>query len=84
MAFVYILKSDSIGRYYIGCTSNLQNRLKLHNSGRVRSTKAYQPWKVVHTEEADSLSLARKRELQIKKWKSRSMIEDLIRKTSDL
>ena len=38
------------------------------------------PWKLVYTEEYDSLEAAKKRELQIKKMKSRKYIETLIAK----
>jgi putative endonuclease len=48
--FVYILKSDNFERYYIGQTSNLQNRLKEHNSKKVFSTKPFSPWKIIHFE----------------------------------
>ncbi|NWG13301.1 MAG: GIY-YIG nuclease family protein, partial [Acidobacteria bacterium] len=32
--YVYILQSLADGRYYIGQTSDLQNRLQRHNAGR--------------------------------------------------
>jgi len=38
MAYVYILKGTT-GRYYIGSTQDLENRLERHNSGMVHSTK---------------------------------------------
>ena len=66
MFVVYILKSDKNGRHYYGHTKNLDNRLKLHNSGRVRSTKAYKPWKVIYTETYATKSSAYKREMFFK------------------
>lgn len=47
MMLVYILFSDKISRYYVGQTSDIEDRLKRHNSGRVNSTKYGMPWKVV-------------------------------------
>ncbi|HVO72640.1 MAG TPA: GIY-YIG nuclease family protein, partial [Ignavibacteriaceae bacterium] len=52
MYFTYILKSEflpaeSYKRFYHGHCENLIERLKRHNSGKVRSTKAYRPW-VIH------------------------------------
>jgi len=41
MTFVYILKSLKTGKYYYGCTDSLDNRLVMHNTGRVKSTKAF-------------------------------------------
>ncbi|MFA6540741.1 MAG: GIY-YIG nuclease family protein [Bacteroidota bacterium] len=48
--FVYILKSDNFDRYYIGQTSDLQNRLNEHNSRKVFSTKPFIPWTIIHSE----------------------------------
>ena len=58
---------------------NIDERLKLHNTGRVKSTKKDKPWKVVYYERFTTLRKARKRELQIKRWKSRKAIERLIK-----
>lgn len=80
MFFVYILKSPNTGKYYIGCTNNIENRLNKHNKGIVRSTKAYKPWKIVYKEKFNTLSKARKRENQIKSWKSKKSVERLIKK----
>ncbi len=48
--FVYVLKSEKDNNFYIGCTSNLQNRLKQHLSGKVLSTKARLPLKLIYKE----------------------------------
>ena len=66
------------GAYYIGSTENLEQRLKFHNIGRVKSTKTRKPWLMVFSQDFHDLSDARKRELQIKAWKSRRAIERLI------
>ena len=43
--YVYIIDSQShAGRYYIGFTEDLADRLKHHNAGAVPSTKPYRPW----------------------------------------
>ena len=44
---VYVLYSDSIGCRYIGHTSDLEKRIKEHNAGRVKSTKAGVPWCII-------------------------------------
>lgn len=64
--FVYILKSLKTGRYYYGSTDDLDKRLKRHNSGQVKSTKAYMPWVLHYHEKYDNKSLARKREFFFK------------------
>ncbi len=79
MFYVYILKSIKNGAYYIGSCENIDIRLKRHNRGMVSSTKRYLPWKLVCHEEFNILREARKRELQIKSWKSRRAIDSLIK-----
>ena len=78
MYTVYILKSISKERYYIGYTENLERRLKDHNSGRTKSTKAYVPWQVVYKEEHNSKSEAYIREQEIKSFKSGIKFDKLI------
>jgi putative endonuclease len=41
--FIYIFESEIDGRLYKGQTANLNNRIKEHNSGKTKSTKAYKP-----------------------------------------
>ena len=79
MFYVYVLKSKRRGSYYVGSCSNVAARLTLHNAGKVHSTARYRPWEVAYVESYDTLVAARKRELQIKHWKKRAMIEKLIK-----
>ena len=81
MFFVYILRSKKSERYYTGHTSNIDKRLKEHNSGKVRSTKAYVPWEIIYSEKYESKSEAFQREMQIKKYKSGEAFKKLIEKT---
>ncbi|WP_294960180.1 GIY-YIG nuclease family protein [uncultured Flavobacterium sp.] len=76
---VYILFSESKNRYYIGFTSNLKERLTRHNQKSKGFTGNANDWKVVYTENYETKELAYKRELQIKSWKSRIKIEELIK-----
>ena len=50
MFYMYILKSMKNGQLYIGYSTDLQNRLKEHNSGLVQSTKPYIPYQCVYYE----------------------------------
>ncbi|OGY94154.1 MAG: hypothetical protein A2406_01600 [Candidatus Komeilibacteria bacterium RIFOXYC1_FULL_37_11] len=45
--YTYILLSSKSHIFYFGSTNNLKNRLELHNSGKVTSTKSHIPWKLV-------------------------------------
>ena len=60
--YTYILKSLSKGTYYYGSTSDLENRLKYHNAGKVKSTKGKRPWVVHYVEEFPDKGFALKRE----------------------
>ena len=77
---VYILFSESKNRFYIGFTSNLEERLIRHNQKSKGFTGNVNDWKVVYTEKYQTKELAQKRELQIKSWKSRIKIQELILK----
>lgn len=44
--YVYILKCSS-GNYYVGCTNNLEKRLKCHQNGKVKSTEYRLPVELV-------------------------------------
>ena len=74
----YILKSLSKNKYYIGSTEDLTNRLNYHNSGKVRSTKAFRPWEIIYFEKRNTKSEALKREKQIKSYKGGNAFKKLI------
>ena len=81
MYYVYIIKSQKTGSYYIGSSSHVDLRVERHNGGWTKSTKNKGPWSLVYREEIPSKSAALKREKQIKLKKSRIYIEKLISKT---
>ncbi len=54
MYFIYILYSEKDTKLYVGCTSNVVERLRRHNSGHVPATKNRQPLVCIHTEEFTS------------------------------
>ena len=64
--FTYVLKSDNAGRHYYGHSKNVENRLNDHNKGKVRSTKAYKPWKLIYSEKFETKSEAYQREMFFK------------------
>jgi putative endonuclease len=75
---VYILYSKVIDRYYVGSTTNIEERLRRHNSNHKGFTGKANDWYVVHQENYDEKQEAKNREVQIKSWKSRKSIEALI------
>jgi putative endonuclease len=78
MPFAYILRSQSSGRYYVGSTSDLERRVSEHLRSHSLATRGRGPWMVVYKEKFPSLLEARRRELQIKRWKSARLISELI------
>lgn len=80
MYFIYILKSEKDGRYYIGITKNLGNRIKQHNGGFSGYTSGRGPFKLVYKEAYNTLSEAKRREYYLKSLKSRIAIGKLIKK----
>lgn len=78
MFIVYILKSSANNKYYIGQSKDIEKRLVYHNSGYSKSTKAGIPWKLVYSENYNSRQEAMKRETELKKYKSRVMIEKIV------
>jgi len=71
---VYILQSDKTGKFYVGSTGDLEDRLIRHFNGRSIATKHGEPWKLVFTEEYNSRQEGFHREMEIKSWKSHSRI----------
>ena len=78
LCYCYILYSGKLDKYYIGSTPDLERRLQEHNRGKEKFTKTGVPWKLVYKEQFNDLKDARKREVYIKKMKSRKFIKDLI------
>jgi putative endonuclease len=82
MYYVYIITSESTGRYYIGQTNDLAGRIDRHNAGRNLSTKAYLPWVLKWWKECETRSEAIKAETELKKIKKREGIERYVRKNN--
>ncbi|MEW6701399.1 MAG: GIY-YIG nuclease family protein [Bacteroidota bacterium] len=78
MYYTYILYSQSIDKYYVGYTHDLDIRLSRHNSCWGKFSSKGIPWKLVYSEKFESKSYAIKRENEIKNKKSRKYIEKLI------
>lgn len=47
MTYVYILQSLCAAHFYVGMTSDLDERLKLlHNAGKVTRSAKHAPWRI--------------------------------------
>ena len=81
MFFFYILYSHTSAQFYIGHTSDLQERLRKHNSNHKGFTGKVNDWKIVYSENYSTKELAYRREREVKKWKSKVRIQKLISRT---
>ncbi len=63
--YLYILENNA-GKHYIGISANIHVRLIAHNTDKVRSTRAYKPWKIIHQEKYGDRIKARQREIELK------------------
>ena len=77
MPYTYILFSEKLNKYYIGACIDIDRRLYEHNIGHSKFTSTGIPWLLKYSERFATLQQAKKRELQIKKKKSRNYIESL-------
>lgn len=66
MHYLYVLKSLKDKNLYVGSTNNLKERLKLHNLGKIFSTKYRRPFELVYYEAYKSEKDARHREKNLK------------------
>ncbi len=79
MAWVYILQGKNNGRFYIGSTTDLENRLRHHKGGFTHSTRRFGVLELVLSQEFSSLNEARAIEMKLKKLKRKDYIEKVVR-----
>ena len=78
MYFVYILYSDDFRRTYSGISDDVERRLEQHNGKQSKSTKAFVPWRIIHTEEFETRMEARKKEKYFKSGVGRDYMKTLL------
>ena len=83
MYYVYIIYSQKTNKFYVGSTNDLTRRIEDHNRGKTPYSKTGMPWVLKYSEAFPGRSSAYRRELEIKRKKSRKYIERLISDGSD-
>ena len=84
-ASFYILFSPSLNKYHLGHpTEDINERLRKHLSNHDGFTSRAKGWRVVYIESYNSKEEAYKRERQVKRWRNRRRIEELIRSHQSL
>lgn len=83
MPCVYILLSLKMKMTYTESSHGDEptSRIKLHNSGKVQSTKFGVPWQLIHEEQYADYTEARKRELFLKTGRGRAIVKQLVEKS---
>ena len=73
--YAYILECADKS-FYVGCTRNLEQRLKQHNESKkgAHYTKIRRPVVLKYSKEFDNLKEARRREVEIKGWRREKKI----------
>ena len=77
--YFYIIYSKQGNRFYIGHSNDVKERLRRHNSNHKGFTGKYSDWEIVYCEVYPDKTSAYAREREVKGWKSRRMIEKLIK-----
>jgi len=75
MYYAYALQSLKDGQLYVGISADPERRLKEHNSGGTRSTKARRPFKLIYVEECAHRRHAREREKYLKSGCGREFLK---------
>lgn len=77
MFYTYILLLAN-GKYYIGQTNNIQNRLVRHQTGQVQSTQAFRPLQLVHVEAFGTRIDSMARERYLKSLKNHNALTKIV------
>ena len=80
MYYVYILRSIKNGKFYVGSTNDLTERLRCHNNGLNIYTRSRGPFELAHSEMYTSRAEAVRRELKIKSYKGGAAFKKLVSK----
>ena len=64
--YVYFLFSSKAGKYYVGISNDVKDRLRRHNCAESLSTQYGVPWKIIHVIECENKSDAMILEKKIK------------------
>jgi putative endonuclease len=78
MFHVYVLRSETTARHYVGYTSDLTHRLGQHNDGITKSTKNRGPWQLVHSEDFNTRPEAVRRERFLKTGQGRAELKRIL------
>jgi putative endonuclease len=76
--YVYVLENKAKNFIYVGYSEDLKTRHETHNQGRVTSTKAYIPLKLIHYEAYKHMQDAKRREHYFKTTKGKVTLKQML------
>ncbi len=76
--FLYALRNAVNEEIYVGISQDVVKRLKEHNAGKNRYTKAFTPWTVFYTEPHPDYASARTREKYFKNASGKNHLRDIL------
>ena len=75
MITVYAIRSKARNYTYVGMSSELSTRLKRHNEGRNKTTRAYAPFDLIYSKDFDTRAEARTHEKYLKSGVGRAFLK---------
>ncbi len=80
MFYTYALSSLERNYIYVGITSDIERRLKEHNSGKNNTTRPYRPFALIYKKEFETRLEARSEEKRLKSGFGKEFLKNLITK----
>ena len=84
MWYVYVIQSKKHSFRYTGMSESPSLRLKAHNGGKVKSTKAYKPFRIIYSEICNDRIDARNREKYLKSASGRRFLSKKLQEMGSL
>lgn len=78
--YVYVMRNDSSGQLYTGCTGNLRKRFKEHINGESAYTNSRGPYSLVYYEACINTKDAFAREKYLKSGMGKKYIKNRIKR----
>jgi len=80
MFYTYALSSLERNYIYVGITSDIERRVKEHNSGKNKTTRPYRPFELIFEKEFQTRTKARAEEKKLKSGFGKEFLKNLITK----
>lgn len=79
MFYVYIIRSEITGKHYVGCTKDLETRMKQHNKRQNLSTRNGAPWKLLVYKTVENQEQAYNLEKKVKSYKGGNAFKKILK-----